>query len=206
MELFFGGLKNLFSLLVFWLQALIEVAGGLSLWRLVPLTAAFFLCLFSGLAAAQIAERRGFAPHVHLLLGFIVPGIYPLLLLLVLRPRTGSATQVEQARQKAIEDKISAQTREEEKALQKKQAELAREEADPGYWPRDRVDRIRLNPDGSDAGPFILCLKDGRKLSARRITGTTPECAILELIGNGGQAESLRIPLTKIDSVRPAEP
>jgi len=206
MELFFGGLKNLFSLLVFWLRSMAEVTDGLSLGILIPLTAAFFVCLFSGLAAAQIAERRGSAPHFHLILGFIIPGIYPLVLPLALTPQTGSEVQRERAGQKALEDKLSAQAQEAEKALHEKQAELAREEADPGYWPRDRVERIRLHPDGSDAGPFAVRLKDGREITARRITGTTPECAILELIGNSGQTESLRVPLAQIGSVRPAEP
>ena len=206
MEIVFGGLKNLLSLFASWLNVLGGIPFGGAFWgQIALLTAAFSLCLFSGLFAAQIAERRGFAPHLHLFLGFFLPGIYLLVLPLILKPETGSEVQLEQARWKARKEESAAKAQAEKEALMEKQAELVREEADPGYWPRDRVDRIRLRPDGSAAGPFVMCLKDGRKFSVRRITGTTPECAILELIGNGGQTSSLRVPLSQIDAVRPAE-
>ena len=205
MELFFGGLKNLYSLLSSWLRTLGEIPYGVPVWILILLTAAFFLCLYSSLAAAQTAERRGRAPHFHLLPGFVLPGIYPLILQLVLRPETGSEVQLEQSEREAMEQKQAEQAKAEETALREKQAELERENTDPGYWSRDRVDRVRLRPDGSDAGPFAVCLKDGRKFTARRITGTTPECAVLELTGEDGQTSSLRVPLAQIDSVRPPE-
>lgn len=205
MELFFGGLKNLFFLLSTWLHALGEIPYGIPFRILILPAAVVAICLFSGLAAAQIAERRGFAPHLHLSLGFVLPGIYPLILPLFLRAEQGSEFQLEQAQKKAVKDKNAAQAAAEEAALREKQADLARQEADPGYWPRDRVERIRLRPDGSDAGPFVVKLKDGRQFSVRRIPGTTPECAILELIGNGGQTSSLRVPLAQIDAVDPAE-
>lgn len=205
MELFFGGLKNLFSLLTAWLHTLSEIPYGVPFWIPVLLAVAVSVCLFSGLASAQIAERRGFAPHLHLFLGFFLPMIYPLILPLVLRPQTGSEVQLEQTKKKAVKEKYAAEAKAEETALREKQADLARQEADPGYWPRDRVDRIRLRPDGSDAGPFVVKLKDGREFSARRITGTTPECAVMELVGNGGQTSSLRVPLAQIDAVCEAE-
>lgn len=205
MELIFGGLKNLLSSVLSWLRVSASIPYDLSFGVLILLTAAFFLLLFSGLAAAEIAERRGHAPHLHLVLGCILPGLYPLVLPLVLKPETGSEVQVEQLKKQKERERASAKARAEEEALREKQAELAREESDPGYWPRDRVERIRLKSDGTEAGPFVVRLKEGRELAVNRIPGTTPGQAMLELSGADGKTSVLRIPFEKIEEIRAAE-
>ena len=81
MDTIFGGMRNLIRLIIDWLNAVFgswndSLEYPVYIFVIIILIAWFF----SGMAAAQIAEKRGHKTIVHFLFGLLIPVIYPLII------------------------------------------------------------------------------------------------------------------------------
>jgi len=106
MESIFGGLMNFAAVLCSWYGAIIHT-WGIPYSYPVIVGSCFLVALLcvSGFLAADIAENRGYNPCQHMLYGFLLPGIYPLLILKNLKNKFLEAEKEKIEKEKMEESK-----------------------------------------------------------------------------------------------------
>jgi len=203
MDLLFGGLKNLAACIVQWCQAVLSLPLDLPAGLIALCIILGLVWFYSGVLAADIAERRGYAPHCHLPAGLLIPYLYPLILRLALKPQEGSEQFVREM-EKSREEKKKAD------AAAAKAAEKAREEEErladetgAGGWTKRRIERLQSEADQrADGGGFLCRLTDGTEIRVKRFLPPTPETAVMEMLPeNGGNPVTYRLPYARIGSI-----
>ena len=168
--------------------------------------AAFLLLLVStimigsGSWAASIALSRRHSGWLHFLLGALMPGVYPFVLMFTL------GLKGERERKKKIESERLEQEKDAEErqrvrdllGIEEKEAEQTAEELEDSFNAR-YFERIARDEDGNKAGPWKAVFA-GMDIMVQEIIEVQEDFVLVVMGGREGKNEKLRIPYSKIDS------
>ena len=170
----------------------------------VFLLAVLTVLLWSACWSASIAERRWHSPALHFALGVVVPVVYPIILVFTM--------DVRGARQRA-----ELRIREEEEQAEGAPLERARRRAaetpdrvdeafiGPGgvVFNRDYFRRLAIDEEGRPTGPWLITFGDS-DVVAERIVDSLDHAVVVEVRGDEGALDKIRVPYAKIRGCDPA--
>ena len=199
-ETIFNGLKNIFLNVGNWFVSVVELPWDIQMSYIFGAVIAGILMLASAAWAGNIAENKGRAPHLHFLLGLLLPFIYPAIIWFALRALEGSPLMIKQQQKNQKELAVALRSAQIEAAEKAAAEQLEREEADPTLWSRERMERVAFKADGSAAGPFTCTLADGKQVRVLTIREIQADVVVLELEGNtpGTTGPVMRFPYSRI--------
>lgn len=232
--LMFSSIGSLFNELMSygynWIRLFFHSGSGPYWQPLLESFSIFAVWVGSGFLAATISENRGHNIWLHFAGGMLIPYIYPLALLFVLKEReiipaemldtlgqhlVQESTRLtgkmqEHSRKKKLERlKAKHGTDEPEMIAPIEQeedggeaAETAGQISEVSAPDRDYFDSLAVNELGERVGPFILTMKNGSEIIAEKIAGTQAALAIFEIVDKNGQAKRIRIRYDNIESCR----
>ncbi len=180
---------------------------------LVPLF--LFLYLSNGFIAATYTEMQGRSRLSHFLVALCLPVMYPMmaskfknLLADHMRVKKEREENMRAGMMHLVTAKLYENTGQEyvpSPVIPATQPEVE-EEAQPEYFTEDGgvtmnsiyFKSIALNADGSQAGPFIVVMQDGREMEALRIADILDDVVVFELAGPEGKVRTIRAKYDKI--------
>jgi len=160
--------------------------------------------LGSGCWASSIAESRLRSPKLHFFIGVLLPVIYPVAILFLMRaaspvPKGVSSEEEEGV---AVEPEAvpaaSGTAADAQPAAGAAYASAESEPEDEAFTP-EYFNRISRDDEGNFTGPWRFTV-EGEEIMARRILEALPNVVVIETIGRGGKTQRLRIPYQRIES------
>jgi hypothetical protein len=140
--------------------------------------AALIVSALSGCWSSSIAEKKLHGTLIHLILGFALPVIYPVLILVILP-----------SRKKKKEIEVPTDKEEDEDDL-----DLPFQDLNSGYFKQ-----IYLDSQGNFTGPFIIDMEDS-VVKAEAIIDVQDDLIVIETINKNDEKQRLRIPYSKMTS------
>ncbi|OGV67503.1 MAG: hypothetical protein A3K19_08780 [Lentisphaerae bacterium RIFOXYB12_FULL_65_16] len=163
----------------------------------LPIVAAIVIILTfmvgSGCWAGAIAEARRHFMKRHFILGFFIPGVYPIFILFAMDVK--GAKEREQAwkeKQEKEEQEAAARRLNEEGTATGQKAAAEKSEFDLAYFKR-----ISLDKDGNPTGPWCITFGD-TEATAQRIVEALPNAVVIQTQAEDGTNQTIRIPYAKI--------
>jgi len=166
----------------------------------VLLVLATTILIGSGCWAASIALSRRHSGWLHFLLGALMPGLYPLVIMFAMglkgeRQRKKQMAAERLAREKEAEEKRLIM---EIQGIQPQEAPI---EEDEGKFNAQYFERIARDADGNKAGPWKVNFA-GSDIVVQEILDVQADFVLVEMIGREGTHEKIRIPYSKVESWR----
>jgi hypothetical protein len=153
----------------------------------------------SGSWAASIALSRRHSGWLHFLLGALMPGVYPFVLMFTM------GLKGERERKKKIESERLEQEKEEEERqrvrglLRMQEGEETDAEEDEDSFNARYFERIARDAEGNKAGPWKVVFA-GMDIIVQEIIEVQEDFVLVIMSGREGKNEKLRIPYSKIGS------
>lgn len=169
-----------------------------------PLYGAVMLLVFgvllgSGCWAASIALGRRHAGWLHFLLGFFLPGIYPIVILFAMNLKG------EGQRRKRLKDDSQLKGRQEIERQQMLELQglgspsEEKVEEEKKVWNQRYFERIARDDAGELAGPWNVVVA-GNSFVVLQIIDAQESVVLVETTGREGGTQKLRLPYNKIES------
>ncbi|MCK5802585.1 MAG: hypothetical protein KAI66_07120 [Lentisphaeria bacterium] len=161
---------------------------------LVGITVLLSVWLVSGTWAASIAGSRQRSVVFHFFLGMLFPFVYPLVAIFVLDVRGAGQ------RAKVLHEEQEAEA-EAARLMDSQQADAQGAEDAPDQFDRDYFKRIARDADGLPTGPWLVSF-NGQEMKALQIVDTLDEVVVLEIGGDDGETQRIRVRYALVESCR----
>ncbi len=175
-----------------------QLEFDLGTWLTIILVILFLLG--SACWAASIAASRRHPIWMHFVLGFVVPWIYPIIILFKM-DIYGEAER-KRAEQEALQKKAEAEA-EKQRIQEQLGKQVALEEDESGIegkqWNQKYFDKIGRDEEGRNAGPWKAVIS-GNEIIVLEILETEPELVYVVFKDFKGAPKKMRIPYAKIES------
>jgi hypothetical protein len=166
----------------------------------VLLVLATTILIGSGCWAASIALSRRHSGWLHFLLGALMPGIYPLVIMFAM----GLKGERKRKKQRAAERRAREKEEEEKRLVMEIQGIQPQEEPveeDEGEFNAQYFERIARDASGNKAGPWKVNFA-GADIIVQEILDVQADFVLVEMTGREGTNEKMRIPYSKVESWR----
>lgn len=140
--------------------------------------AVFTTAVLSGCWSSSIAEKKARATIPHLVLGFALPAVYPLLIFMILPAKKNKSKVVEKPKEVDEEDDL----------------DLPFQDLDADYFKK-----IYLDAEGNLNGPFIIDTEDS-VIKAEAIIEVYDDFIVVETLNKDDARQRLRVPYVKMTS------
>ena len=155
--------------------------------------------LASGCWAGAIADARRHSPALHFIMGCGLPVVYPVLILFGLDVKGAKAR--EKARE--AERKREQENTELRKSIREDRGEVVEEEEDLQF-DQAYFKRIALDSDGNPTGPWAITYNDA-VTTTQRIVDALESAVVIQIEGNDGSLQKIRVPYKKITACERAQ-
>lgn len=162
----------------------------------IAIVIVFTILVGSGCWAGGIAEMRRHPMKRHFILGFLVPGVYPIFIMFTMDVK--GAKERERAWKEKQEKEAAARRLTTEVVEGAQQVEAPQTPFDLAYFKE-----IALDKDGNPTGPWLITFGD-TETTAQRIVETLPSAVVVQVLAEDGKAQTIRIPYAKITGCKPA--
>ncbi len=169
-------------------------------------TILIILWLASGAFAASVAEKRLHGPYLHFFAGLLVPVLYPLAAMALLRipERFRKKKTAEQEEEFSPIDAPPPVSGSPPKKRQRKEIGTVSEDTlstHSSVYSQAYFKGICFDEVGRSRGPFSLVV-EGVELRIERIVDAMEQSVAVETVNADGKLQTLRVPYEKIESCR----